>query len=94
MTIKTTDGREWPCRLTMGALRRYKQVTGTEAEAISGAADLAVLMWCCTVSASNADGVDFDMSLEDFTDRLDMGSAGAFGAALRGEKKTAAKAAV
>ena len=86
--IKTTDGKEYPCRVTLGAMRRFKQETGKDADGIVGASDLAVFIWCCCVSACNADGVDFNYSLDDFCDRLDMSAARAFSAALSGEKKT------
>ena len=86
--IKTTDGKVYPCRITLGAMRRFKQETGRDADGIVGASDLAVFIWCCCVSACNADGVEFGFSLDDFCDRLDMSAASELSAALAAEKKT------
>ena len=70
ITIVTSDGKEWPCRVTMGAMRRYKTETGEDVSKMSGASDMATFLWCCVKSACNADGVDMDMSCDDFCDRL------------------------
>lgn len=32
--------------------------------------DIAVLLWCCTASACNADKIEFKLSLEDFCDGI------------------------
>ena len=32
---------------TLGALRRFKLETGEDAEHVSSASDIAVLIWCC-----------------------------------------------
>ena len=87
ISIKTSDGKEYPCRITLGAMRRFKQETSHDAESISGSADLAVFVWCCCQSACHADGVEFGVSLDDFCDRLDMEALSAF-EALVPEKKT------
>lgn len=86
--IKTSNGQEYPCRVTLGALRRFKLETGREAESLSGASDLALFIWCCCQSASNADGIPFDVTQEEFLDGLDLSAAGEFEALLGGEKKT------
>ena len=86
--IKTSNGREYPCRVTLGALRRFKLETGREAESLSGASDLGLFIWCCCQSASKADGVPFDVTQEEFLDGLDLSAAGEFRSLLSGEKKT------
>lgn len=89
MSIKTSDGKSYPCRITLGAMRRYKRETGKDADSIVGASDLAVFIWCCCVSTCNADGIEFGVSLDDFCDRLDMSAAEAFSKAITpDEKKT------
>ena len=89
ISITTSDGKTYPCRLTMGALRRFKAETGMDAEHVTCAADLAVLIWCCCKSACGADGVAFDVSLDDFCDRIDMSAAESFSKAIApDEKKT------
>ena len=69
----TIDGRELPCRPTMGAMLRYKEATGREATTIdaSSVTDIVTYLWCCVVSACKRDGISFDMSLMDFADGLD-----------------------
>ncbi|MBR3466873.1 MAG: hypothetical protein IKH15_06610 [Bacteroidales bacterium] len=69
----TIDGRELPCRPTMGAMLRYKEATGREATTIDATSvtDLVTYLWCCVVSACKRDGIAFDMSLMDFADGLD-----------------------
>ena len=64
-------GKDYPCRQTMGALLRFKQETGRDVTEMRGdLSDACVLLWCCVVSASAADGVEFGYSLTDFADRL------------------------
>lgn len=70
-TYITVDGKDYPCRQTMGALLRFKQETGRDVTEMRGdLSDACVLLWCCVVSASAADGVEFGYSLTDFADRL------------------------
>lgn len=66
-------GRELPCRMTMGAMVRFKRETGRDVSAIQNGdiADLILLLWCCIMSACNADGVNFDTGFELFADTLD-----------------------
>ena len=70
-TVRLTDshGREWPCRLTLGALRRYKQETGEDASQLKGESSLGVLLWCCVKSACQADGVPMDVGLDEFLEK-------------------------
>lgn len=67
------DGKEYPCRVTMGAMLRFKQETGKDVSELgqNDVADLVTLLWCCIASACAADGVTFGMSLMDFADRLE-----------------------
>ena len=73
MTKIEINGKPYPCRVTMGALLRFKRETGRDVGQISqdDVSDLVILLWCCIASASKADGVEFGMSLMDFADRLD-----------------------
>ena len=65
-------GREYPCRATMGAMLRFKRETGREVTELDlkQLSDVAVWLWCCVSSACRADGVEFDLPLMDFADRL------------------------
>lgn len=72
MKTITINGKTYPCRVTMGALLRFKRETGHDISQI-GETDveaLITLLWCCVASASKADGVEFGMSLMDFADLL------------------------
>lgn len=68
----TVGGVEYPCRATMGAMLRFKRETGREVTEIDAksVSDLALWIWCCVVSACNADGVAFELSLMEFADHL------------------------
>lgn len=65
-------GKVYPCRMTMGAMLRYRRLTGKEVSEMEGGSvsDLATLLYCCTASACAADGVEFGMSLDEFCDRI------------------------
>ena len=73
--MKTIEikGKQYPCRVTMGAMLRFKRETGRDVSQVdsSDVSDLVTLLWCCIVSASKADGVEFGIGLMDFADMLD-----------------------
>lgn len=86
--IETSDGRRWPCRLTLGAMRRYKRETGEDVSRMKDTSDMGVLVWCCCQSACSADGIAMDVGLDDFLDRLEPRSLAGFSQLLSSEKKT------
>lgn len=64
-------GKEYPVRITMGAMRRYKRETGQDVSLMGNDIDLLVIfMWCCVASACNADNVPFDLDIDKFADSL------------------------
>jgi len=67
------DGKDYPVRVTMGALLRYKHETGKDVGELreTDFEGLLTLLWCCLKSACAVDGVDFGLSLEGMADRLD-----------------------
>lgn len=87
ITIEATNGKKYPCRVTLGAMRRFKQETGKDADNISGAEDLSIFIWCCAISACKADGVEFGVSLDDFCDLVDVGTLEAFTKAISSDEK-------
>ena len=89
--VTATDGKTYPCRVTLGAMRRFKQVTGKDADKIVGMSDTAAFIWCCCASACSADGVEFGYSLDDFCDRLDITVAEAFSKAIMPDEKKTGK---
>lgn len=69
----TVYGKEYPMRITMGAMRRFKRETGKDISQTGSDIDLlATFMWCCVASACNADGVPFDMDADKFADGLNL----------------------
>lgn len=72
-------GKEYPARMTMGALRRYRQKTGEEvAQMGNDPSKMGTLMYCCTASACNADGIELPYDEETFLDLVDVGQAETF----------------
>lgn len=73
-------GRELPCRVTMGAMLRFRRETGRDVSEMSSGdiSDLITFMWCCVSSACVADGTEFGLTLEEFADRMDPESLGRF----------------
>lgn len=66
-------GKEYPVRVTMGAMRRYKRETGQDVSLMGNDIDLLItFMFCCVASACNADDVPFDMDIDKFADGLGM----------------------
>jgi hypothetical protein len=63
-------GKEYPCYMTMGAILRFRREAGYDIKDAKDIADQVVLLWCVVKSACAADGVSFDMGLEDFADNL------------------------
>ena len=65
-------GKEYPARMTMGAMLQFKRETGrdiSEAKS-SDISDMVIFLYCVVAVASRADGVAFDLSLEEFADAL------------------------
>ena len=64
--IITIQGKEYPCRMTMGAMLEFKNRTGKEVTDISGT-DLSLvvtLLYCCLLSSCRADKVTFPFENE------------------------------
>ena len=66
------NGKEYPCRPTMGAMLRFKKETGKEVTELNNGSfsDLCCYLYCCVASASAADKVPFDLTFMDFADAL------------------------
>lgn len=66
-------GQEYPCRVTMGAMVRFKRESGKDIREVNLAdVDLMLMfVWCCVKSACNADGVEFDIAFDRFVDMLE-----------------------
>lgn len=67
------EGKEYPARITMGALRAFRKETGNDflkiQDKLTGE-DLGVMLWAAISRQSKVEGVPFEMSLDDFLDRV------------------------
>ena len=85
----TVKGQSDPCRVTMGAMVRYKRASGQDVSEIGtkDVSDLVLFMWCCVASACKADDVASDLSFEDFADALEPDALGVFLGTMQGDEK-------
>lgn len=86
------NGQDYPCRVTMGAMVRFKRESGKDVSELcqDDVSDLVLFLWCCVKSACNADSVDFAYSFEGFADALTPQDMNQFYAGMNDvEKKTA-----
>lgn len=84
-------GKEYPCRVTMGAMVRFKHESGKDVSKLdqSDLGDLVLFIYCCVQSACHADDVSFDMDFATFADNLAPDSVNVFyEAAQASQKKT------
>lgn len=96
MTKIEINGKQFPCRVTMGAMLRFKRETGTDVSEIgqNDISGLVTFLWCCIASACAADKVEFGMSLMEFADSIDSETVTGFYTSMNGaepsdpEKKT------
>ena len=72
MAAVNIDGKEYPIKMTMGAMLRFKQETGKEVnDGDMGFSEYVTLIWCCIKSACAHEKVDFDVSLMEFADSIE-----------------------
>lgn len=86
-------GKEYPMRMTMGAMLRFKRETGKDVSEMGTDVSLMIVfLFCCVMSACNADGLDFGLDLDKFADGLEMDALNSFVETLTGadgsKKKT------
>lgn len=87
----TVKGKTYPCRVTMGAMVRFKRACGRDVSELgkNDVSDMVLFMWCCVASACKADDVAFDMSFDDFADALEPSGLQSFYSEMQSaEKKT------
>lgn len=95
----TVYGKEYPMRMTMGAMLRFKRETDRDVSEIGTDVSLMVIfLFCCVASACNADGVAFDLDIDKFADGLGMDMLNEFAESMQEDvdeskkKKTAPQA--
>lgn len=91
MKTITINGREFPCRVTMGAMLRFKRQTGKDISQVESTdmTGLITFLYCCVASACNADGVEFGLDLDTFADSLTAEDVNRFYAEQEDSKKKA-----
>ncbi len=96
-TTITVAGRELPCYPTMGAMVRYKQMTGKEVTDISGdISEIGSYLYCSVASACAREKIEFEMEFLDFADAIDIETLNAWAASINedpaeSKKKTVKK---
>lgn len=83
----TLRGKEYPCHMTMGAMRRFKRMHGIDMAAGETAApgDMIDFMYCMVASASNEAGTPLDMDPETFADCVTAEQFASWSEALAGD---------
>lgn len=71
----TIAGESYPVRLTMGAIREYKNLTGKELDTVQGISEIGECLYACVVSTCRQQNKEFALSLEEFTDNLEVATA-------------------
>ena len=86
--IKVGD-KEFPCRVTMGAMGRFKNESGKDVSKLekTNISELVLFVYCCVKSACNADKVEFDYDFQSFADLMEPDAANSFYEDMGGEEK-------
>lgn len=86
-------GKEYPCRITMGAMLRFKRETGKDVSELNDKdiSELIAFVWSCTCSACSADGVEFNLTVEQFADSLEPKDLQGFTNHMNAQKKIVAR---
>ena len=65
--------KEYPSRVTMGAMIDFKRETGKDVNEIGADIEqLTMFMYCCVRSACRADKMDFQLTFEQFADGINL----------------------
>lgn len=64
--------KTYPFRMTLGAMLRFKRLTGKEATELNqdSVEEVASLLYACLASASAADKIPFSLTFDEFADLL------------------------
>ena len=95
MNLIKIKGKDYPCRVTMGAMVRFNRMAGYDVSEMDSQSmtDMIMFVYCCVKSACKADDVDFSLDFETFADSLEPGALNEFYASMSSgssseEKKT------
>ena len=65
-------GKEYPNRVTMGAMIDFKRATGKDVSEIGADMELLTMFMFCCVRSACRDEVAFDLNFERFADGIDL----------------------
>ena len=84
--------KEYPSRVTMGAMIDFKRETGQDVNEIGADIEqLTMFMYCCVRSACRADKMDFQLTFEQFADGINLEDFTAFQNGMATEEDGAKK---
>lgn len=84
--------KDYPSRVTMGAMIDFKRETGKDVTEIgTDIEQLTMFMYCCVRSACRADKVDFTLTFEEFADGINLEDFTAFQNGMATEEDGAKK---
>lgn len=84
--------KDYPSRVTMGAMIDFKRETGKDVNEIgTDIEQLTMFMYCCVRSACRADKVDFTLTFEEFADGINLEDFTAFQNGMATEEDGAKK---
>ena len=82
VTIKVGE-KSLPCYPTMGAMVRYKQMTGKEVTQIGNdISEIGAYLYCSVAAACSREKIDFDMEFVAFADAIDVEDLNAWAASV------------
>ncbi len=66
-------GVKYPCRITLRAMLKFKQITGRDWGNLdgNGVSDMIIFLWCCVWAVCVTEGKDFPFELDEFSGHLD-----------------------
>lgn len=83
-------GMNYPCTMTMGAMLRFKRRTNKEVQQLNpnDIEEFLELIHACVVSGCKAEGVAFDLSLDEMADGLTVEEMTCFSEEMFGAPKS------
>lgn len=80
----TINGTSYPCKMTLGAMLRFKELTGKEVSEISQTevSAMATLLYCCAASGASSEGKSLDLTPVQFCDNISAEDLNAWASAV------------
>lgn len=92
MNKVTLYAKEYPNRVTMGAMIDFKRDTGKDVNEIGNDVEMLTrFMYCCVRSACRADKADFSLTFEEFADGIDLSEFNSFQGEMADNSEGASK---